>query len=287
MRALKITHSITRRDEQSLNRYLNEIGKFELLTPDEEVTLFKQARAGNEQAFSMLILKNLRFVVSVAKQYQHPGMWLGDLINEGNIGLIKAARRFDETRGFKFISYAVWWIRQSILQALNEKGRNVRLPMNLIGNMSKINTATTDFLQKKERLPTHEELVDLTDLSLNVIKKCLKNYQRSGSLDAPVSADSNASLVTLMADEKEPSPDEKTNQESLKIEIAQLLKSLSSRQSLVLQMYFGINQKYPLSLDDIGLQMGLTRERVRQIKDKGIRKLRHQAKQHELVFALN
>lgn len=278
MRALKITRSITRRDEQSLNRYLNEIGKFQLLTPDEEVELFKKVRQGNEQAFSMLILKNLRFVVSVAKQYQHPGMWLGDLINEGNIGLIKAARRFDETRGFKFISYAVWWIRQSILQSLNEKGRNVRLPMNLIGNMTKINTVTTEFLQKKERLPTDEELVEMTDLSLKVIKKCLKNYQRSRSLDAPVSEDSNATLVGLMADENEPSPDEKMNQESLKIEVEQLLEFLPERQGLILQLYFGINRKYPLSLDDIGLQMGLTRERVRQIKDKGIRKLRHRAK---------
>jgi RNA polymerase primary sigma factor len=277
MRALKITRSITRRDEQSLNRYLNEISKFQVLTPDEEVELFRKVRAGSEQAFSMLILKNLRFVVSVAKQYQYPGMWLGDLINEGNIGLIKAAHRFDETRGFKFISYAVWWIRQAILQSLNEKSRNVRLPMNLIGNMTKINTATTTFLQKKERLPTDEELVEMTDLSLKVIKKCLKNYQRSRSLDAPVSDDSTTTLVGLMADNNEPSPDTKMNQESLKIEVEQILKLIPERQGLILQMYFGINRKYPLSLDDIGLQMGLTRERVRQIKDKGISRLRQRA----------
>jgi RNA polymerase primary sigma factor len=283
MRALKITRSITRRDEQSLNRYLNEISKFQVLTPDEEVELFRKVRAGSEQAFSMLILKNLRFVVSVAKQYQYPGMWLGDLINEGNIGLIKAAHRFDETRGFKFISYAVWWIRQAILQSLNEKSRNVRLPMNLIGNMTKINTATTTFLQKKERLPTDEELVEMTDLSLKVIKKCLKNYQRSRSLDAPVSDDSTTTLVGLMADNNEPSPDTKMNQESLKIEVEQILKLIPERQGLILQMYFGINRKYPLSLDDIGLQMGLTRERVRQIKDKGISRLR-QGQTHQNIL---
>ncbi len=287
MRALIITNSITRRDEQSLNSYLNEISKFEVLSPEEEHALFQKIRTGDKNAFTKIVNHNLRFVVSVAKQYQNLGMWLGDLVNEGNLGLIKAAQRFDETRGFKFISYAVWWIRQSILQALNVKGRNIRLPLNLVGNMSKVNAAIITFLQINERIPTNEELVEQTELSRKVVDKCVKHYKRVRSLDAPINDDSSASMATLMVDKNTPSPSNELEKESLKIEVNTLLDSLSERQNMVLKMYFGIGRKHALSLDDISQYMGLTRERVRQIKDKGIRSLRRKTEQHKITFALN
>ncbi|MFK7948042.1 MAG: RNA polymerase sigma factor RpoD/SigA [Saprospiraceae bacterium] len=287
MRALIITNSITRRDEQSLNSYLNEISKFSVLSPEEEHSLFQRIKIGDKKAFTQIVNHNLRFVVSVAKQYQNLGMWLGDLVNEGNLGLIKAAKRFDETRGFKFISYAVWWIRQSILQALNVKGRNIRLPLNLVGNMSKVNSAIISFLQHNERMPTNDELVTETDLSRKVIDKCVKHYKRVRSLDAPLNDDSNATMATLMVDSNTPSPSKKLEKESLKTEVKTLLNSLSERQNMVLKMYFGIGRKHPLSLEDISQYMGLTRERVRQIKDKGIRSLRQKTKQHQMTFTLN
>lgn len=287
MRALIITNSITRRDEQSLNSYLNEISKFEVLTPEEEHSLFQRIKTGDKKAFTKIVNHNLRFVVSVAKQYQNLGMWLGDLVNEGNLGLIKAAQRFDETRGFKFISYAVWWIRQSILQALNVKGRNIRLPLNLVGNMSKVNAAIITFLQKNERMPTNEELVEQTELSQKTVDKCVKHYKRVRSLDAPINDDSNASMATLMVDNNTPSPSKKLEKESLQIEVNTLLDTLSERQNMVLKMYYGIGRKHPLSLDDISQYMGLTRERVRQIKDKGIRSLRRKTEQHQMTFTLN
>ena len=287
MRALIITNSITRRDEQSLNSYLNEISKFEVLTPEEEHLLFKRIKEGDKKAFTKIVNHNLRFVVSVAKQYQNLGMWLGDLVNEGNLGLIKAAERFDETRGFKFISYAVWWIRQSILQALNVKGRNIRLPLNLVGNMSKVNTAIVAFLQKHERMPTNDELSDMTELSKKVIGKCMKYYKRVHSLDAPISDESNDSMLSLMIDEDADSPEKKLFEESLQTEVSHLLDNLTDRQHMVLKMYYGIGMKQPLSLDDISNRMGLTRERVRQIKDKGIRTLRRMTKQHHMTFTLS
>ena len=287
MRALVITNSITRRDEQSLNSYLNEISKYEVLSPEEEHNLFQRIKSGDKKAFTKIVNHNLRFVVSVAKQYQNIGMWLGDLVNEGNIGLIKAAQRFDETRGFKFISYAVWWIRQSILQALNEKARNIRLPLNLVGNMSKVNSAIVKFLQHNERMPTNAELVERTELSQKVVDKCVKHYKKVRSLDAPANDDSNTTIGTLMVDENLPSPAKKLQKESLQIEVENLLGTLSDRQNMVLKMYFGIDRNHPLSLEDIGKYMGLTRERVRQIKDKGIRALRHKTEKHQMTFALN
>lgn len=287
MRALIITNSITRRDEQSLNSYLNEISKFEVLTPEQELSLFQRIKKGDKKAFTKIVNHNLRFVVSVAKQYQNLGMWLGDLVNEGNLGLIKAAERFDETRGFKFISYAVWWIRQSILQALNVKGRSIRLPLNLVGNMSKVNAAIVTFLQNNERIPTNDELAEMTELSKKVIDKCMEYYKRVHSLDAPINDESNDSMSSLLVDDNVDSPEKKLQDESLKVEINYLLENLSERQNMVLKMYYGIGMKHPLSLDDISNKMGLSRERVRQIKDKGIHALRRLTKQHYLTFTLN
>ena len=277
MRALIITNSITRRDEQSLNSYLNEISKFEVLTPEQELSLFQRIKKGDKKAFTKIVNHNLRFVVSVAKQYQ----------NLGNLGLIKAAERFDETRGFKFISYAVWWIRQSILQALNVKGRSIRLPLNLVGNMSKVNAAIVTFLQNNERIPTNDELAEMTELSKKVIDKCMEYYKRVHSLDAPINDESNDSMSSLLVDDNVDSPEKKLQDESLKVEINYLLENLSERQNMVLKMYYGIGMKHPLSLDDISNKMGLSRERVRQIKDKGIHALRRLTKQHYLTFTLN
>ena len=277
MRALKITQSITRRDERSLEKYLTDISQWEVLTPEEELSLFKRYRAGDEEALSRIVLHNLRFVVSVAKQYQIPGLWLGDLISEGNIGLIKAARRFDETRGFKFISYAVWWIRQSILQALNEKSRKIRLPLNVNGNTAKINAVRLSIMQKTEREATMEELMEHTGLDEHVIKRCLTSAKGCVSLDAPVQEDADASLGDLLGDDSIAMPDhEVAVVESQKNEVAQLLHSLPPRQAQVLSMYFGIDRDRAVTLSDIAEEVGVTRERARQIKDKGLRKLRKQ-----------
>lgn len=288
MRALKITQTITRRDEKSLEKYLSEISRYDVLSPEEEVELFQRFRAGDERAIEKLINHNLRFVVSVAKQYQVPGLWLGDLVNEGNIGLIKAAYKFDETKGFKFISYAVWWIRQSILQALNEKARKIRIPLNLQGIANKVIAKRTELLQKNEREPSIEELAEATELKTSDVKRCLKTYKMCSSLDAPLSEDGENSLTSVLEDTSIEQPDFQLSvQESQKKEVIELLKCLSPRQATVLQLYFGIGRKHPLSLNDISEHIGVSRERVRQIKDKGLRMLRGQASKMAITFNPN
>ena len=275
MRQLVITNSITRRDQKSLQRYLNDIAKHEVLTPDQELELFKRYKNGDEKAFEEILTRNLRFVVSVAKKYQHSGMWLGDLINEGNIGLIKAARRFDETKGFKFISYAVWWIRQSILQALNERGRNIRVPLNQIALSNKVRNARSEFLQSEERPATIAELAEITGISEDAIERSEKFFQRCRSLDAPLSDDSDTTLADVTEDRMSHRPDfELAIRESQRTEVHQLLTQLKPREAEVLARFYGIGRKYPSTLDDISHFMGISRERIRQIRDKGVRKLR-------------
>ena len=288
MRALKITQTITRRDEKSLEKYLSEISRYDVLSPEEEVALFQRFRAGDDRAIEKIINHNLRFVVSVAKQYQVPGLWLGDLVNEGNIGLIKAAYKFDETKGFKFISYAVWWIRQSILQALNEKARKIRIPLNLQGIANKVIAKRTELLQKNEREPSIEELAEATELKISEVQRCLKTYKMCSSLDAPLSEDSENALTNVLEDKSIEQPDFQLSvQESQKKEVKELLKCLSPRQATVLQLYFGIDRKHPLSLNDISEHIGVSRERVRQIKDKGLRMLRGQASKMAITISAN
>lgn len=288
MRALKITQSITRRDEKSLEKYLTEISRYDVLTPDEEVQLFQRIREGDEAALVKVVRHNLRFVVSVAKQYQNLGLWLGDLVNEGNIGLIKAARRFDETRGFKFISYAVWWIRQSILQAVNDKAQKIRVPLNLKGVGAKVRASHQEILQKQEREPTLDELAEATGLTPELVKKSLDTYKMCSSLDAPLSADSEGALVHVLEDESIEQPDHELSiRESQKEEVQQLLSMLTPRQATVLSMYYGIGRKQPVSLGDIGEQIGLSRERVRQIMNRGVRKLRLRARKMDPTFSVN
>ena len=285
MRQLIITNLITRRDAKSLNKYLNDISRYEVLTIEEETELFRRFNHGEEHALSQIVLHNLRFVVSVAKQYQHSGLWLGDLINEGNIGLIKAAKRFDVTRGFKFISYAVWWIRQSMLQAITEKGRNIRVPSNHRSNTAKIIKAENDLLLEKERKPSIKELAEATGFPETTVKKCLKSYKKCRSLDAPIQADSEMTLGHSMEDQKIPRPDfHLAVKASQKKEVQQMLKGLSTREAKILSLYYGIEGQYPMSLGDIGDYVGLTKERVRQIKDKSIRKLR--IRHHRLASGL-
>lgn len=275
MRALVISNSITRRDEKSIEKYLTEISRYEVLTPEGELELFQQFRDGKAGALEKIVNHNLRFVVSVAKQYQHLGLALGDLINEGNLGLIKAARRFDETRGFKFISYAVWWIRQSILDAISRKSRKIRVPANQQTNTSKLLRETESFMQEHNRRPTNEELGELTGMKTENVKKSLENYRRCQSLDAPVDAEGDTSLMNLMEDDVIPSPDYNLSiRESQQIEVQDMLNGLSPRTKTVLSMYYGIGYKHPQSLDEIGDFVGLSRERVRQIKERGLRKLR-------------
>ena len=280
MRALKITHSITRRDEKSIEKYLAEISRYDLLSPEEELRLFQEYRAGSDQALSKIVLCNLRFVVSVAKQYQNLGLWLGDLINEGNIGLIKAASRFDETKGFKFISYAVWWIRQSILQAVNEKARKIRLPLNQSSKTQKVFRAWSKLMQNKERAPSVAELAEETGFRPDEVEKCLETYKMCQSLDAPVQEDSQTPMSALMADQNQAAPDEKVaGEESRRTEIREMLKSLSPRQATVISMYYGIDRKHPVSLSEIADQVGVSRERIRQIRDRGLAKLRYRMRQ--------
>ncbi len=288
MRALKITSSITRRDEKSMEKYLTEISRYDVLTPDEEYKLFSKIRSGDEEALLRIVNHNLRFVVSVAKQYQHLGLWLGDLINEGNIGLIKAASRFDETRGFKFISYAVWWIRQCIIQSINQKARKIRLPLNQKAATSKVMKQIIIFMQQEGREPSEEELADATGFTVAVVKKSLKNYKLCQSLDAPVGDESDASLASLLEDGNVLQPDHDVAvKESQKIEVQQLLSKLSPRQATVVAMYYGINRKYPVSLTDISAHIGVSRERVRQIKDRGLEKLRLHAGNFAPTFSMN
>ncbi len=275
MRQLKITKSITNRESQSLEKYLQEIGKVDLLTPEEEVELAKRIKQGDQQALEKLTKANLRFVVSVAKQYQNQGLSLSDLINEGNLGLIKAAQRFDETRGFKFISYAVWWIRQSILQALAEQSRIVRLPLNKVGSLNKINKAFSQLEQEYEREPSSDELAQLLEINTEEVETTLGVAARHVSMDAPFVEGEDNSLLDVLENGNTPGADQQlTYRESLRREIERSLGTLTDRQEDVIKLYFGIGVEHPMSLEDIGEKFGLTRERVRQIKDKAINKLR-------------
>ncbi len=275
MRQLKITKSITNRESQSLEKYLQEIGKVDLLTPEEEVDLAKRIKQGDQIALEKLTKANLRFVVSVAKQYQNQGLSLSDLINEGNLGLIKAAQRFDETRGFKFISYAVWWIRQSILQALAEQSRIVRLPLNKVGSLNKINKAFSELEQTYEREPSPEELADLLEITSDEVETTLGVAARHVSMDAPFVEGEDNSLLDVLENTAMPGTDQHLEYaDSLRREIERSLSTLTDRQCDVIKLYFGIGVEHPMSLEDIGEKFGLTRERVRQINVKAINKLR-------------
>lgn len=275
MRQLKITKQVTNRETASLDKYLQEIGKVDLITADEEVELAQKIKAGDRAALEKLTKANLRFVVSVAKQYQNQGLSLPDLINEGNLGLIKAAQRFDETRGFKFISYAVWWIRQSILQALAEQSRIVRLPLNKIGSINKINKAYASLEQEHERAPSAEEISELLDMSESDVKESMKNSGRHVSMDAPLVEGEDSNLYDVLNTGESPSPDGLLMTESLRIEIERALQTLTPREADLIRLYFGLNGAHPMTLEEIGETFDLTRERVRQIKEKAIRRLKH------------
>jgi RNA polymerase primary sigma factor len=272
---MKIQKQFTARESQSLDRYLQEIGKVNLLTPEQEVELAIKIKRGEHSALEVLTKANLRFVVSVAKQYQNQGLSLGDLINEGNLGLIKAAKRFDETRGFKFISYAVWWIRQSILQALAEQSRIVRLPLNRVGALNKIGKAFSNLEQEFEREPSAAEIATELEMDAADIAETLKISGRHVSMDAPFAQGEDNRLIDVIQNDQQPSPDFLLMNESLKNEIERALSSLSKREAEVLTLYFGLNKEHPLTLEEIGERFNLTRERVRQIKEKAIRRLRH------------
>jgi RNA polymerase primary sigma factor len=286
MRQLKITKQVTNRDTISLDKYLQEIGKESLITPEQEVELAVKIREGDQKALDKLTKANLRFVVSVSKQYQNQGLTLPDLINEGNLGLIKSAQRFDETRGFKFISYAVWWIRQSILQALAEQARIVRLPLNKIGNINKINRAFSQLEQEHEREPSVDEIAEALDISVSDVKESLRNNNRAVSMDAPLGDESDSgTLYDVMGSKDARRPDDDLMDESLKQEITSALATLTPRESDVLKLYFGIEKsvKTNLTLEEIGMKFGLTRERVRQIKEKAIRRLKHSSRSISLM----
>ncbi len=275
MRQLKITKQVTNRETASLDKYLQEIGKVELITADEEVALAQRIKQGDRIALEKLTKANLRFVVSVSKQYQNQGLSLPDLINEGNLGLIKAAQRFDETRGFKFISYAVWWIRQSILQALAEQSRIVRLPLNKIGSINKINKAYAKLEQRHEREPKADEIASLLEITENEVKESMKNAGRHISMDAPLVQDEDNNMYDVLKSDESSTPESQLLYESLKKEIERAISTLTPREADVVRLYFGLNSKHPLTLEEIGEKFGLTRERVRQIKEKAIRRLRH------------
>jgi len=275
MRQLKITKQVTNREAPSLDKYLHEIGKVPLITAEEEVQLARKIRNGDEQSLERLINANLRFVVSVAKQYQNQGLSLPDLINEGNLGLIKAAQRFDETRGFKFISYAVWWIRQSILQALAEQARIVRLPLNKIGSINKINNTFARLEQEFQREPTFNEIAEALDIAPKDVKEALKISSRHVSMDAPLKADEENTLYDVLLHSESESPDSHLLDDSLRREIERSLSTLSPREADIVRLYYGLNGEPPYSLEEIGKLFNLTRERVRQIKEKAIKRLRH------------
>ncbi len=278
MRQLKIAKQVTNRDTQSLDKYLQEIGKMPMISVEEEVVLAGKIKAGDERALERLVNANLRFVVSVAKQYQNQGLSLPDLINEGNVGLIKAARRFDETRGFKFISYAVWWIRQAILQALAEQARIVRLPLNKIGNINKINRMFSDLEQKNEREPTTEEIAEALGLGKEDVREGLNSSLKHLSMDAPITEGEEGSMIDLMRSEHIPNPDESLIYESLRKEIERTLATLTPRESDVIRLFFGLDGRPAMTLEEIGEQFELTRERVRQIKEKALRRLKQQSR---------
>ena len=275
MRQLKITKQVTNRETASLDKYLQEIGKVDLITAEQEVELAQRIKAGDQVALERLTKANLRFVVSVAKQYQNQGLTLPDLINEGNLGLIKAAKRFDETRGFKFISYAVWWIRQSILQALAEQSRIVRLPLNKIGSINKINKMYAFLEQENERPPSAEEIATKLDMSISDVKESMKNSGRHVSMDAPLIEGEDSNLYDVLRSGESPNPDKDLLHESLRVEIERALETLTPREGDVIQLYFGLGGNHPMTLEEIGETFDLTRERVRQIKEKAIRRLKH------------
>jgi len=275
MRQLKITKQVTNRETASLDKYLQEIGKVDLITAEQEVELAQRIKAGDHLALEKLTTANLRFVVSVAKQYQNQGLTLPDLINEGNLGLIKAAKRFDETRGFKFISYAVWWIRQSILQALAEQSRIVRLPLNKIGSINKINKTFAFLEQANERPPSPEEIAKELDMTITEVKESLKNSGRHLSMDAPLIDGEDSNLYDVLRSGESPNPDRSLLHESLKTEIERSLITLTPREADVVRLYFGLCDQQPMTLEEIGETFDLTRERVRQIKEKAIRRLKH------------
>lgn len=277
MRQLKITKSITNRESASLDKYLQEIGKEDLITVEEEVELAQRIRKGDQKALEKLTRANLRFVVSVAKQYQNQGLSLPDLINEGNLGLIKAAEKFDETRGFKFISYAVWWICQSILQALAEQSRIVRLPLNQVGSLNKINKAFSRFEQENERRPSPEELADSLDLPAEKVADTLRVSGRHISVDAPFVEGEDNSLLDVLVNDDSPIADRTLINESLSTEVERALSTLTERERDIIKLFFGINTQ-EMTLEEIGEKFGLTRERVRQIKEKAIRRLRHSSR---------
>jgi len=279
---LRIVKQFTNRESQSLDKYLQDISKVELLTAEQEIELAIRIRKGDQQAMEILTKANLRFVVSVAKQYQNQGLSLGDLINEGNVGLIKAARRFDETRGFKFISYAVWWIRQSILQALAEQSRIVRLPLNRIGALNRIGKAYTNLKQEFEREPSPEEIANELEMDIEEISDTLKLSGKQVSMDAPFTSGEENSLLDILENVQQPSPDNQLINESLKVEIRNALAELPEREAEVLRLYFGIDVDFAMTLEEIGEKFNLTRERVRQIKEKAIRRLRHASKNQNL-----
>ena len=278
MRQLKITKQVTNRESKSLDKYLQDISKLPMITADEEVELAQRIREGDQQALDKLTTANLRFVVSVAKQYQNQGLTLPDLINEGNAGLVKAAKRFDETRGFKFISYAVWWIRQAILQALAEQSRIVRLPLNKIGSINKINKAFSYLEQAHERPPSAQEIATELDMTITEVKQSLKNSGRHLSMDAPLKEGETSSLYDVVKSGESPNPDKALMTESLSVEINRALDTLTQKESDVIRLNFGLSNEPPMTLDEIGNTFDLTRERVRQIREKGIRRLRQESK---------
>ena len=286
MRQLKITKQVTNRETASLDKYLQEIGKVDLITAEEEVELAQRVKQGDQLALEKLTKANLRFVVSVAKQYQNQGLTLPDLINEGNLGLIKAAQRFDETRGFKFISYAVWWIRQSILQALAEQSRIVRLPLNKIGSINKINKTYAFLEQSHERPPSAEEIANELDMTINDVKESMKNSGRHVSMDAPLVEGEDSNLYDVLRSGESPNPDKELIHESLRTEIERALETLTPREADVIKLYFGLGNHHPMTLEEIGETFDLTRERVRQIKEKAIRRLKHTSRSKILMTYL-
>ncbi|HLW15313.1 MAG TPA: RNA polymerase sigma factor RpoD/SigA [Flavobacteriaceae bacterium] len=283
MRQLKITKQVTNRETKSLNSYLQDVSRIDMITADEEVELAQRIREGDQRALEKLTRANLRFVISVAKQYQNQGLRLPDLINEGNLGLVKAAKRFDETRGFKFISYAVWWIRQAILQAIAEQSRVVRLPLNKIGDINKIRKAAIHLEQIHERKPSAQEIAQELDMSVENVKQSLQNANRSLSMDAPFQEGENDNnLYDVLSSSESPNPDRTLIHESLRIEIDRALDTLSPREADVVRLNFGLGGQPAMTLQEIGDTFDLSRERVRQIREKAIRRLRHQSKSHIL-----
>jgi len=282
MRQLKITKQVTNRETTSIDKYLHEISRVDLITAEEEVILAQRIKLGDHDALVRLTKANLRFVVSVSKQYQNQGLSLPDLINEGNLGLIKAAQRFDETRGFKFISYAVWWIRQSILQALAEQSRIVRLPLNKIGVLNRVNKVIILLEQELGRTPEIEEIAEKMDIKISDIKDILKNANKHVSMDAPLIQDEENTMLDVMKHEDGPTPEKGLLYESLRKEIERVISTLTSREAEVLRLYFGLDGKYPLTLEEIGEKFDLTRERVRQIKEKAIKRLKQTSRSNLL-----